>query len=1137
MKSQLSPRKPRGIHALALAAAVACACSGVSTEPGTGAEPSSTTSEAIRVFPPHPIHPIPPPPPAVLTQRGDNGRSGTYTQPGFNSQLAGGPSWGLLGVLPVFGVINSQPLYVPNQIIRRDNRLHDVVYVATAMNRIYAFDADTLAPLWEQNRLPAPDLSLDRAPVVNPDPSKRTADGSPSSWMTPAYIEPNGIDPSLYAGLPAGVPHCADPGWSSNAMHGMGIHSTPVIDAARGYLYVSYRTEQWSGTTSTPVQHVAALDLASGDVVSDFAIPNAAFALPSEHMPADAPRVLGLRQRASLLLSQGVLYVAFAANVEDGAVFGDPKSGYQYMGQILAFSLSQGTSPEWSFVGRYQVSVPGILGGGIWQGSSGLVADADGSIYFVTGNVMWQPSGWDVGLDPKCSTTDTHGCQSAGDSVVRINPVLTHDAAGNVTQVTFPSGGPSYPPGAADFFMPYRATWQNKNDMDFAAAGATLIPGTRSLVAGGKEGVLYVLNRDNLGGYATTGRVTMTYDQSTCVADGSHLVAPATSTCGNANTYGNPSYQACENVPDQPGHDDVLQKFNAARNVSCPAPLPDMNDWQQWPHIHGTPVYADFPNGQSWLYVWPEKDYLHAFPRVSDVPTFDTATQAQSAMTGPLMTNATGRMPGGMLSLAIDPQSTGVLFASIPATDPSQIYVAGKGWPSGGAYSYGVLRAFDPLPGSNKSAAGTPIVDKVWDNSFGPPYIFATFVPPTLANQRVYLPTWSNEVLVYGAGGPAVPPGGGVAAISQTPNQITSVWVGQEGALYLDWESDNNMWHVPVRLTNPGFAPAGASVAFGWDADPNGNPEGQLDAFVVDSNGVLQVFSDIWGQGWTGPIAIANPSSTTKLRPGAGVATGIQGTSSGVPVLDVFVIDEEGNLDVAWHVPKTSWHALASIGSGFQPGGQMATGRQGITAVPPSGDVLDLFTVGASGQVIEMWLRDTYVGGWQRGTMTGNNFAAAGGGVATGLQGSATLDVFVVGSGPNGQGPIQRSYLVNDGPPTWSQFASPWPGSTFTSGASLATGTRKASVNTPASQGELDLFVVDGSGRLNVATLSGDGQGSLTAPQPVPQSLASSVAGTGGSIAVANQLPWVLDTLVSSQKGIGGYFSVNLGAWVPFPVY
>lgn len=154
-----------------------------------------------------------------------------------------------------------------------------------------------------------------------------------------------------------------------------------------------------------------------------------------------------------------------------------------------------------------------------------------------------------------------------------------------------------------------------------------------------------------------------------------------------------------------------------------------MNDWLVWPHIHGTPVYGDFSNGRSFLYLWAEKDYLRAYERIPNAGNVQfTKTPSTSNVRAPKVL-----MPGGMLSLAIDPQSTGVLFATIP-DESGQV----------GIIRRGVLRAFDPIP----DARGK--LKEIWNDENSPPYGLAKFVPPTLANGRVYLATATAGVLVYG---------------------------------------------------------------------------------------------------------------------------------------------------------------------------------------------------------------------------------------------------------------------------------------------------------------------------------------------------------------------------------------------------
>ena len=150
-----------------------------------------------------------------------------------------------------------------------------------------------------------------------------------------------------------------------------------------------------------------------------------------------------------------------------------------------------------------------------------------------------------------------------------------------------------------------------------------------------------------------------------------------------------------------------------------------MFDWVQWPHVHGSPVYAEFTDGTAKLFVWPEKDHLKSFTWAGnhfDLQSKILATDGN----GQLLLDPDG-MPGGMLAVAVDPAMprTGMLFASLTrnaATDGP-----------------GLLRAFDAIT-----------LREIWNNWDEPRYQFSKFVPPTISNGRLYLPTCSDKVIVYG---------------------------------------------------------------------------------------------------------------------------------------------------------------------------------------------------------------------------------------------------------------------------------------------------------------------------------------------------------------------------------------------------
>ena len=113
---------------------------------------------------------------------------------------------------------------------------------------------------------------------------------------------------------------------------------------------------------------------------------------------------------------------------------------------------------------------PNASGGGIWQGGGALAADGAGNIYFATGN-----GGFDADM----------GGVDYGDSVEKISP------SGSVV----------------DYFTPSDQQNMDANDLDLGSGGPVLLvdqpsgPYPHELIAGGKSGTIYVVNRDNMGHY------------------------------------------------------------------------------------------------------------------------------------------------------------------------------------------------------------------------------------------------------------------------------------------------------------------------------------------------------------------------------------------------------------------------------------------------------------------------------------------------------------------------------------------------------------------------------------------------------------------------------------------------------------
>ncbi|MGH7842229.1 MAG: hypothetical protein ACREQT_12015 [Candidatus Binataceae bacterium] len=514
-----------------------------------------------------------------------------------------------------------------------------------------------------------------------------------------------------------------------------GIQSTPVIDVARLRIIVSYR-----GMDGIPdgTQRIAALDLRTGQLAKG------ADGRDLDRRVTDNPLWnLVHRNRASLLLDGDHVYVAFAGRCEQPDW---PHKALSFQGWIYAFDAA-----TLAFEGRYrstrqpngsaslEPTKDPVAGGGIWQASTGLAADGRGSLYFATGN---QATGFMAITRP----ADALG-RNLPDSVVRLR-IDTRPGSISMTPT--------------DWFTPYRYGWLDVEDLDLGSGGVVLIPNTRYLVAAGKEGMLYVLDRENMGKF-----------------DGSAPVPDLGFTSEDKFS------------PDDPGRDQLVQKFRISENQYCAATGPnplfclgpkraypqdgsphrgvDMHQWFPWPHIHGTPVFGAFPDGRAFLYVWGEKDFLKSFlwwgKRFETTPTIATKFGSREALLSPpYIANVPGTdgkllavgMPGGFLSLTIDPTqpAAGVLFASVQRCrrfddDPALHECSVPRCQDASncrEQGLGMLRAFDPIT-----------LHELWNNQSDlfasdedKRYHFAKYVPPTIAHGRVFLATGSRSVLVYG---------------------------------------------------------------------------------------------------------------------------------------------------------------------------------------------------------------------------------------------------------------------------------------------------------------------------------------------------------------------------------------------------
>ena len=265
---------------------------------------------------------------SVLTQHNDNSRTGQNIQETtLNTANVNVTSFGLLFSRSVDGNIFAQPLYVPGLSIAGGT--HNVIYVATTNNSVFAFDADdpnASTALWE----------VSQNDLGTPVPSQDISD----------YICPN--DPTS--------PDCV----YTDTIPVIGIIATPVIDAVGGTIYVVAKSKDSSGGYHFKLH---ALDLTTGAEK---------FGGPTEITYSGLTPLLQ-NSRPGLLLANGMVYMGFGS-VGDFATWHGLVMAYDAttLQQVAVYNSTPQSNSEG--------------GAGVWQAGNGLVSDANGNIYAVTSN-------------------------------------------------------------------------------------------------------------------------------------------------------------------------------------------------------------------------------------------------------------------------------------------------------------------------------------------------------------------------------------------------------------------------------------------------------------------------------------------------------------------------------------------------------------------------------------------------------------------------------------------------------------------------------------------------------------------------------------------------------------------------------
>jgi hypothetical protein len=264
----------------------------------------------------------------VFTQHNDNARTGqNLNETILTTTNVTSSKFGKIFSYPVDGQVYAQPLYVPNVSIPGQG-VHNVLYVATENDSLYAFDADGLTPniLWHLSFI------------------------NPGSGITTI--------------------NCITTKIVCNVYPITGITSTPVIDPNSNTIYLLVRTQE----NNSSVQRLHALDIATG--AEKFGGPVTISAIVSGTGTGTSHGkilfdTLHDNQRTGLLLANGNIYMAWAGQAHGWIM--------AYNAQTLKQVAVVNTTPN------------GTLGG-VWQAGNGPAVDSEGNIYFATGDGTFDAS-------------------------------------------------------------------------------------------------------------------------------------------------------------------------------------------------------------------------------------------------------------------------------------------------------------------------------------------------------------------------------------------------------------------------------------------------------------------------------------------------------------------------------------------------------------------------------------------------------------------------------------------------------------------------------------------------------------------------------------------------------------------------
>ncbi len=572
-------------------------------------------------------------PTPVVTRSYDNGRTGANTSEStLTPALIASKGLQRVRSFPITDDprIEAQPLYVPGMKMP-DGKQHDVLFVASMGNHVWAFDVDGDGS-WS-----TPELGTPYNPPVTSKPGQHRATGVDSAGINLLW----------------------------------GILSTPVIDLDTNLMYLVNWIVQNNGK---PALFTHRVNLNTMQEVGQ-PVPIQASVVNEQGVTVSLQP--GQKQRAALLLvplrgANKALFIATTGGENPGSPHG----------WMVAFDVDTFTqTAAW-------ISTPSSFGGGMWQASQGPAADAQGNVYAITGNGGYLQ-------DHKNVIHEFVGTTDFAEAIVRLKYTKNGAAKASLT--------------LDDWFIPFldanRKVDANYNyrDQDLGSAGPVLPSDNNLLLGGGKDGLLYILERDKLGKK---------------VADLSVLKSPPIFVTFNGM-----------GLPTSGNLDFLLG--NPALNPS------------KTHHLHGSPLYWNGSKGPM-VFIWGENESLRAWgldPATGKLSFVGRGAEIASAAEA-LSPIGIGGMPGAMLALSSDgaKPDTGIVWALAPVDGDANKDVV-----------TGIARAYDA---TNLDATPidpqTPRLKLLWDsNRAGVTFNHSKFCAPVVADGRLFVPTYDGRVDMY----------------------------------------------------------------------------------------------------------------------------------------------------------------------------------------------------------------------------------------------------------------------------------------------------------------------------------------------------------------------------------------------------